>query len=302
MIEKHQPDHHPGADCNPDPDPDPEPDSVSEPDPEPKPDPGPDSKSDSGSDSKSDLGPDSKSDLGPEPDFAPDSVPAGGVPAILLAGGRPRDPAIMSRIMSAAFSGIDKPVVSYIGTANGDNPSFFEMMASTLRQAGAYKVLFLRLATETVNIKTIKDKLTASDVIFLSGGEVEDGIYWLERHGLVEFLRNLYSGGKRFLGVSAGTIMMGTYWTHWDVLEDDSTASLFECLGIIPRLFDVHGEDEGWTELKTTLRLLGDGATGYALPAGCAITADGSGVLVDIEKKPLVFVNKNGTILTRDDQ
>jgi len=214
----------------------------------------------------------------------------------LFAGGRPRDPLAMARMMSGAFDGIDKPVAAYIGTANGDNPVSFEATKLTLTQAGADKVVFIRLAKNKVNVPAAKKSLEAADVIFLSGGEVEDGMRWLDKHGISEFLRDLYKAGKRFIGVSAGTIMLGTRWTHWDVEGDDSTASLFDCLGVIPCLFDVHGEDEGWTELVTTLKLLGDGAEGYALPAGCVISADSGGIAANIEKAPIVFRNDNGRV------
>ena len=218
------------------------------------------------------------------------------IPALLLSGGRPRDPAAMAGMIAVAFDRIDKPAVAYIGTANGDSPAFFEAMEATLKQAGAYEVLFLRLADDHADIDAAKDSLSGADVVFLAGGEVEDGMVWLDKHGLSSFLRDLYTQGKRFIGVSAGTIMMGTHWTHWDVQEDDSTASLFDCLGIIPCLFDVHGEDEDWVELKTTLRLLGEGSIGYALPAGAMISADSGGILMDIEKKHLIFQNNNGVV------
>jgi len=65
----------------------------------------------------------------------------------------------------------------------------------------------------------------------------------------------------------------------------------FDCLGIVPALFDVHGEDEGWAELKTALWLLGSGALGYALPSGSMVSADSHGHLINLEKALLVFQN-----------
>ena len=98
------------------------------------------------------------------------------------------------------------------------------------------------------------------------------------------------------MGVSAGVIMMGTHWVHWDVPEDDNTSELFDCLGITRVLFDVHGEDEDWVELKAALKLMGNGARGYGLPGGCMISADSRGTLVNLEKEYLVFVNEGGRI------
>jgi len=217
-------------------------------------------------------------------------------PAILLAGGKPKSISLMAAMMSRGFGGMQKPQVAYIGTATNDNPVFFRMMKSFLVKAGAGKVTLLRIANKKPDLDNIRKILSDSDIVFLSGGEVEDGMSWLKKHGLVSVLRELYKAGKRFMGVSAGVIMMGTHWVHWDVEGDDSTSKLFDCLGIIPVLFDVHGEDEDWVELKAALKLLGNGSRAYGLPRDCMISADSSGALINLEKEYLVFQNNNGQI------
>ena len=218
------------------------------------------------------------------------------IPAIMIAGGRSRDPALMARMMSRAFHGIEKPVVAYIGTANGDNLAFFQMMKVILKNSGANKVNFVRLAKKNPDLDAAREALAAADLVFLSGGEVEDGINWLNKHGLTGFLKELYSSGKPFLGVSAGVIMMGTHWVHWDIEGDDNTARLFDCLGFVPFIFDTHGEEEDWVELKTALKLLGNGSRGYGLPGGSMVSADSKGALVNLEKEYIVFANEGGKI------
>ena len=218
------------------------------------------------------------------------------IPAILLAGGRPGNLSVMARMMALGFNNIQKPKVAYIGTANGDNPVFFQMMKTMLAKAGAGKVISVRLAKDKADVNAARKVLVESDIVFLSGGEVEDGMVWLEKHNLTSFLKDLYKAGKPFMGVSAGVIMMGTHWVHWDIEGNDDTARLFDCLGIIPRLFDVHGESEDWTELKTALKLMGEGSHGYGLPRECVLSADSSGTLVNLEKEYLVFVNNGGRV------
>ena len=218
------------------------------------------------------------------------------IPAVLIAGGRPLNPAAMAAMMSGALGGIEKPFVAYIGTANNDSLAFFQMMKAMLKKAGANKVIFVRLAKKNPDLDAAKNILAGADIIFLSGGEVEDGMNWLKRHDLCGFLKTLYSAGKRFMGISAGVIMMGTHWVHWDIEGDDNTARLFDCLGFVPFLFDVHGESEDWVELKAAMKLLGDGSRGYGLPAGSMISADSRGTLVNLEKEYLVFVNSGGRI------
>jgi len=217
-------------------------------------------------------------------------------PAFLLAGGRPRAISDMARMMACALEGIPTPQVAYIGTANGDNMDFFTMIKSILMTAGAQKVILVKLAKKKVDINGVKNVLASADVIFLSGGEVEDGMNWLKKHGLICFFKDLYNEGKRFVGLSAGSIMMGAHWVRWEKPEDDTTAELFGCLGIIPAVFDTHGEDENWKELKTALKLLGDGARGYGIPCHGMISADSRGTLVNLEKPLLTYVNDNGRI------
>ena len=218
------------------------------------------------------------------------------IPAILLAGGKPRDPCAVVRMMSFAFRGLEKPHAAYIGAAHGDSLAFFQMMKLALKSAGAHKVTLVRLAKENPDLEAARTILSGADLIFLSGGEVEDGMNWLKKHNLTGFLKDLYNSGKRFMGVSAGVIMMGTHWVHWDVEGDDNTARLFDCLGFVPFLFDVHGEDEDWAELKAALKLLGDGSRGYGIPGGAMISADSRGTLINLEKEYLVFVNEGGRI------
>jgi len=219
-------------------------------------------------------------------------------PALLMAGGRGTDSLKMSDLMAEVLREISRPQVVYIGTANDDNWPFFLMLKSQIIKAGASTVKMLKLARAKVDLTAARKALTAADVIFISGGEVEDGMVWLKRHGLVELLRELYAAGKPFIGVSAGTIMLGRYWVHWDVEGDDSTASLFDCLGISPLTYDTHSEGEDWVELKCALRLMGEGAQGFALPSGCAVRTTSQGDLVNLDPNHhyQVFQNDHGQI------
>ena len=216
------------------------------------------------------------------------------IPAILIAGGRPMEGGAMIRIMASALDNAKGFRVSYIGAANGDNFAFFTLMKSMLVKAGAGKIDFIKLTKKKVDVSVAREMLERADAVFISGGEVEDGMNGLKKHGLDGFLKDLYAGGKRFICTSAGAIMMGTRWVRWENPSDDSTAELFDCLGIIPAVFDTHAEDEDWIELKTVLRLMGDGSRGYGLPRGSIISADSSGAFVNFNGAPMTFINNNG--------
>ena len=217
-------------------------------------------------------------------------------PVIVIAGGRPNDRSSEENTWAETFVGLTKPQVAVIGTANGDSLMFFQMMKSMIQKAGADKVTLVKLAKKKADVEAAKQTLSQADVIFLSGGEVDEGIAWLEQHGLVEFLRELHQNGTRFIGASAGAIMLGNKWAHWEVEGRDETATLIDCLGLTPLTFDTHAEDEDWVELKCVLRLMGDGAIGHGLPSGCIISTDSQGNLKSLSKQPLIYQNQGGEI------
>jgi peptidase E len=228
-------------------------------------------------------------------------APSKEVPALLFAGGQSMNAEIVARLIAPVIARNPHPAAAYIGAANGDRQGHYDGIAALMLEAGAAKVDFVRLARESVDAAAVRKILGEADIIFISGGEVEHGMNWLKKHGLIGFLRELHANGTQFMGVSAGTIMMGKHWVRWDDPADadaanPDTAELFDCLGLVPATFDTHAEYEDWVELKAALRLMGEGARGYGLPSGGLISADSAGRLVNIEKELLVYVNHNGSI------
>ena len=219
-------------------------------------------------------------------------------PLFLIAGGHSRSPKSMVPLMAQALNecGRLKPRVAYVGTANGDNKIFYGAMRVLLKEAGAGEVFLLPLAKSKVKLSAVKQELETSDAVFLSGGEVEDGMCWLAQHGLVDFLKELRGKGKLFFGLSAGSIMMGAHWVRWENPDDDSTAELFDCLDFVPTIFDTHAEDEDWKELKMALRLRGSGEHGYGIPSGGMVVVDEQGTMTIPEKPLLCFVNNDGRV------
>jgi len=219
-------------------------------------------------------------------------------PAFLLAGGNSSNPKSMAPSLARVLQecGVQKPRVAYLGVASGDNLIFFRLVKSLLKTAGAGEVFLLRLAKPRVDLSAARQAIEAADAIFISGGEVDEGMRWLEQHGLTGFLKELYSQGKLFFGASAGSIMMGTHWVRWGNPQDDATAELFDCLGFAPNIFDTHAEDEDWKELKMALQLLGPGSHGYAIPTDGMVSLDSRGQVLALEKSPICYVNKEGRV------
>jgi dipeptidase E len=194
-------------------------------------------------------------------------------PVYLLAGGRPRVRKVPDPLIQAALreSGRVSPTIAYIGTANNDDEGFFNFIAESFREAGAYRVNHALISSEKANLKRAQDILKSADIVFMSGGDVDRGMRVLREKNMTDFLSELYEQGKSFFGSSAGSIMLAKEWVRWRDPEDNSTAELFPCLGFAPIICDTHDEQEGWQELKTVLRLEESNAKGYGIVTGLAI-------------------------------
>jgi hypothetical protein len=95
--------------------------------------------------------------------------------------------------------------------------------------------------------------------------------------GLEADLAVLARQGIPFIGVSAGSIMLGQRWIAWRDPDDDASAHVFDCLGIAPLVCDAHAEAEDWPELRALLVRLPAGACGYGITAGALLRADAAG-------------------------
>jgi peptidase E len=198
-------------------------------------------------------------------------------PVYLLAGNpraRTSDPILRTVIESAGKS---KPAIAYLGSASRDNRVFFSMIALMLKASGAGTVILAPTASRRFNHEKTATILTQSDMVFVSGGDVEEGMRILHERNLIPPLRELFDTGKPFFGVSAGSIMLCRQWVRWRDPNDDATAETFPCLGFCPILCDTHAEEDGWQELKTLLRLCPEGTEGWAIPSGGGIRVEPDG-------------------------
>lgn len=194
-------------------------------------------------------------------------------PILLLAGGPGSDPAATGRLLASTLAATGKPApaVAYIGAASGDHAGFMARMASLLRGAGAGHVKLAPLAGRHASPAAARHVIEQADLIYVSGGDVEEGMAVLSRADMLPVLREQYAAGKPFVGVSAGSIMLGKRWVRWRNPEDDASAETFACLGLAPVLCDTHAEDDDWVELRALLQLEGEGAAGYGIGSGCAL-------------------------------
>jgi len=194
-------------------------------------------------------------------------------PVYLLAGGRSANRGANDLLIREAFreSGKKSPSVGYVGTASGDDEGFFNRLAGMFRESGAGVVRHARIVPDNADISRAKYILKHSDIIYVSGGDVDRGMQILEERRMVNFLAELYQEGKPFFGLSAGSIMLAKEWVRWRNPDDNATAEVFPCLRLAPVLCDTHDEEGGWEELKALLMLEKNGAIGYGIATGNAL-------------------------------
>lgn len=198
----------------------------------------------------------------------------------LLAGGPGSNVSHMVFLLREAlgFASVKSPSVAYIGAASADDAGFFKRISGLLQAAGAGEVTLISTSggASAERRESIR-ALDSAAIVFVSGGDVESGMEVLREADWIEHLRARHHVGIPFIGLSAGTVMLGREWLAWRDPDDDTTAHRFPCLGFVPFVCDAHGEDEAWNELSTLMRLSPAGARGYGIsaPAMLRVHPDG---------------------------
>jgi peptidase E len=220
----------------------------------------------------------------------------------LMAGGEFRQPSRMIPRIRAILgeTGRRHPEVAYIGTANKDDASFYGFASDLIKQAGAQSVSRVLLSSKKADAARARSLLEAADAVFVSGGDVTEGMRPFQGNGLIPFLDSLYDSGILFFGISAGSIMLGTHWIEWRDPDDDSSAMLFDCMGIAPVVCDTHAEEDGWEELIAAVGLMKEGGRGYGIPTGGTLRIDPDGALSALDRPVARYVKKSGRVVGMD--
>lgn len=219
-------------------------------------------------------------------------------PVYLLAGGRLILRETTSTLLHHIFKeiGIASPRVAYVGSANQDTETFYQRTADLLKAAGALTVNHALISPEGANIEKAQEILASAHIVFISGGDVFEGIKTLKEKNMISFLRGLYEKGKPFMGISAGSIMLAETWVRWNNSDDDSTAELFPCLGFAPVICDTHDEDNDWEELKMALKLSKEEQKGYGIVSGTAIKVSSNSTIETLNGVTHQFIQREGRI------
>ena len=141
-----------------------------------------------------------------------------------------------------------------------------------------------------------REVIAASDLVFIGGGDVEEGMQVLEQRKVTATLQQKRAQGTPVFGVSAGAIMLGRQWVRWRDPDDDTSAELFDCLGFADVVCDTHGEKDRWAELHALLALAGEGARGYGIRTNAAVRVEGGEVEVLVGKVDALQL-RNGQVV-----
>jgi len=149
-------------------------------------------------------------------------------PVYLLAAAAPATPPLsilysMLSLMKAAK--LLRPSLISVPPVTTARLSFNDGRA--LKGDGAGKVKLAALASKKADVDKAKAILESSDIIYISGGDVEHGMQVLADKNLTDFIVGLYKQGKPFFGISAGSIMLAREWIRWTNPDDDATAEIF---------------------------------------------------------------------------
>lgn len=209
----------------------------------------------------------------------------------LLAGSPGEGKGSADMVLRRALAALGKaaPTLAYLGCASGESVPFRLFISRRLKAGGCGRVVNVDLGGRRPDLSAARSGLDGADAVFVSGGDVELGMAALDRHGLSPYLRSLAGQGKPFIGLSAGSIMLGRSWIRWRDPLDDASAEIFPCLAVAPLVCDTHDEADGWTELQALLRLLPEGSDGWGIPSGGDLLARPDGTVTWTGRPPAHF-------------
>jgi cyanophycinase-like exopeptidase len=184
--------------------------------------------------------------------------------------------------VAASYAAADGPIVermsSFLQHAFGD------------AEVTRFTVKGERRAMAPEKARAIVD---AADVIFLGGGDPVVGARHLVDAGADQWLQAARARGTPCVGVSAGAIMLCSWWAEWpedaDADAPHDGGELVSCTRAVPDLVvDCHAEHDEWEELKLVRGMLrerlGDAKLPrfVGLPTGTGVIVGGDGSLESV--------------------
>ncbi len=223
------------------------------------------------------------------------------LPIHLLAGGHGQARKGSDPILHGIFAqaGSAAPSIAYVGAASDDDAGFLKWLTTLFKASGSGPVRLAPMAGRNADLDEARRVLETSDLIYVTGGDVEAGMALLHRLRMDALLHRLYRAGRPFFGLSAGSIMLARAWVRWRDPDDDTTAEAFPCLGFARLLCDCHAEEDDWEELHALLRLQPSETIGYGIPSGAALRVAEDGSVQALGKPVFRFEHRHGRTALR---
>ena len=210
-------------------------------------------------------------------------------PAILIAHGLPGDP-LHDRAFELAGA---RPLVAWVGAANGDQRAWYERVAKVLRDRyGAEVELARTVPTVEFDAAETRSLIEAATMIYIGGGDVGLLAERVRALGLDEQIRRRHREGALVVGVSAGAIGLTRYWVQFpDDNFEIEKPTRFSCIGALEVAVDCHDEESDWEELRALLEAWEreePGATvdAYGIPMGGALEIAPGGAVTHLGPAP----------------
>lgn len=134
----------------------------------------------------------------------------------------------------------------YVGAANRNEPAFFELAESALREMGSTQCVFLKRHLDELG----QWRNQAPAVILLAGGDPRLGWQTLGQPEWVSWLHNCWYRGTLLIGISAGAI-------HLTSGMDTDNDQPRRFLDLFPAVTLVHEEQDDWPSERRFRRALG---------------------------------------------
>ena len=159
----------------------------------------------------------------------------------------------------------DSPRAAYLGAANGEEPTFYELFEAAMDGAGIGEARMVR----SIYGDDDRDWLEGADLVVLSGGDVDRGWRAFRQAGIDEALQRRYADGAVLLGVSAGAVHLG--WGH---------------LNLVSALIGAHDEEADWGEVRRRMGKSREKVRGLGIPTGGALVYHPDGA-VEAVRRPV---------------
>ena len=203
-----------------------------------------------------------------------------------------------------AETGKAAPRVAITYAPIADSPEGLRVMtrlAADVFQGATLEPFALQGEADAMEPERARVIVERADLVFVAGGDPVLGAKILRAAGADGWLRAAHTRGASMLGVSAGSIMLGTWWASWPdadasdarPLDEFANGTLVACTRVAPDLvIDCHDESSDWEELRLVKKMcdakkIGDELRFVGIPTGGAIVVDSLGAHEIVGKEPL---------------